>query len=171
MNLHSLGSLSQQYLQNFFGNSSTNSVSNLPATASSTSSTGSSTSSLNQLSPFALLLSDLQKMEQNNPTQYSQVTQKISTHLQSAAQQAKAKGDTKLADKLNTLSTDFSNASQSGQLPNVQDVASSGQNAASIANFLQYMNVGVPGISGSGLAANQSLNPIGIIQSSLNGGA
>jgi hypothetical protein len=161
-----MGSLSQQYFQNFFGNSSTNSVSNLPATASSTSS---STSSLNQLSPFALLLSDLQKLEQNNPTQYSQVTQKISTHLQSAAQQAKAKGDTKLADKLATLSTDFSNASQSGQLPNVQDVAASGQNAASIANFLQYMNVGVPGISGSGTSANQSLNPISIIQSSLNG--
>ena len=50
-------------------------------------------------------------------------TQQIATNLQSAAQTAQADGNTIAANQLNQLSTDFSNASTSGQLPNLQDLA------------------------------------------------
>lgn len=76
-----------------------------------------------QLSPFAQLMSTLQQLQQSNPAQYQQVTQQISTNLQSAAQTATSNGNTAAATQLNQLSTDFANASQSGQLPNIQDLA------------------------------------------------
>jgi hypothetical protein len=66
----------------------------------------------------------LQQLEQSNPTQYTQVTQQISKNLQSAAQTATASGNTSAASQLNQLATDFANASASGQLPNLQDLAS-----------------------------------------------
>jgi hypothetical protein len=76
-----------------------------------------------QLSPFAQLMSTLQQLQQANPTEYKQVTQQIATNLQSAAQTATADGNTAAATQLNQLATDFKNASQSGQLPNIQDMA------------------------------------------------
>jgi hypothetical protein len=51
------------------------------------------------------------------------VTQQISANLQAGAQSATASGNTTLATQLTQLSTDFKNASTSGQLPNVQDLA------------------------------------------------
>jgi hypothetical protein len=76
-----------------------------------------------QLSPFAQVLSTLQQLQQSNPAQYQQVTGQIATNLQSAAQTAQTDGNATLANQLNQLATDFINASQSGQLPNVQDLA------------------------------------------------
>jgi hypothetical protein len=77
-----------------------------------------------QLSPFAQLASTLQQLLQSNPAQYKQVTQQIATNLQTAAQTATASGNTTAAAQLTQLATDFSNASSSGQLPNLQDLAS-----------------------------------------------
>ncbi len=96
--------------------------------SNSSVSSSSSTSSVQQpdngrLSPFAQLMSTLQQLQQSNPTQYQQVTQQIATNLQSASQTAQADGNTTLASQLNQLGADFSNASKSGQLPNVQDLA------------------------------------------------
>jgi hypothetical protein len=76
-----------------------------------------------QISPFAQILSQLQQLQQSNPAQYQQVTQQISTNLLSAAQTAQASGNTTAANTLTQLATDFSNASKSGQLPNIQDLA------------------------------------------------
>jgi hypothetical protein len=76
-----------------------------------------------QLSPFAQLMNTLQQLQQTNPSKFAQVTQQIATNLQSAAQTATSSGDTAAASQLNQLATDFSNASTSGQLPNVQDLA------------------------------------------------
>jgi hypothetical protein len=76
-----------------------------------------------QLSPLAQLLSTLQQLQQTNPTEYAQVTQKIATNLQAAAQTATSDGNTAAATQLSTLATDFSNASTSGQLPNIADLA------------------------------------------------
>jgi hypothetical protein len=76
-----------------------------------------------QLSPFAQLLNTLQQLQQSNPAQYQQVTQQISSNLQTASQSAQTGGNTTAAAQLSTLATDFQNASQSGQLPNVQDLA------------------------------------------------
>src|ERR1035437_4052052 len=76
-----------------------------------------------QLSPFAQLLNTLQQLQQSDPAKYQQVTQQIATNLQGAAQTAQADGNTTAANQLNQLATDFTNASKSGQLPNIQDLA------------------------------------------------
>jgi hypothetical protein len=76
-----------------------------------------------QLSPFAQLLNTLQQLEQSNPGQYQQVTQQIASNLQSAAQTAQSNGNTSAANQLNQLATDFTSASKSGQMPNIQDLA------------------------------------------------
>jgi len=75
------------------------------------------------LSPFAQILTTLQQIQESNPSQYQQVTQQIATNLQNAAQAAQSQGNTAAANQLNQLSSDFSSASQSGQLPNIQDLA------------------------------------------------
>jgi hypothetical protein len=96
-------------------------------TPTSTSSLGASSaagqSDSSQLSPFAQLMNTLQQLQQSNPAKFSQVTQQIATNLQGAAQTATSSGDTGAANQLNQLATDFSNASSSGQLPNVADLA------------------------------------------------
>ena len=76
-----------------------------------------------QLSPFAQILSELQQLQQQNPSEYAQVTQEIATNLQSAAQADQANGNSTGASQLTQLATDFSNASQSGQLPDISDLA------------------------------------------------
>jgi hypothetical protein len=87
-----------------------------------TSAIGSQTDS-GQLSGFAQLVSTLQQLQQANPAEYKQVTQQIATNLNSAAQTAQSEGNTAAATQLNQLSTDFTTASQSGQMPNFQDLA------------------------------------------------
>ena len=76
-----------------------------------------------QLSPFVQVMNTLQQLQQTDPTQYQQVTQQIATNLQAAAQTAQSSGNTTAAAQLNQLATDFTNASTSGQLPNIQDLA------------------------------------------------
>jgi hypothetical protein len=94
------------------------------ATSGNTSTSAVSQQSDNtQLSPFAQVMSELQQLQQSDPAKYQQVTKQISANLQTAAQTAQQQGNTTAAAQLNQLSTDFSNASQSGQLPSVQDLA------------------------------------------------
>jgi hypothetical protein len=76
-----------------------------------------------QLSPLAKLLSELQQLQQSDPGKYQQVTKQIATNLENAAQTAQSAGNTAAASQLTQLATDFSNASTSGQLPNIQDLA------------------------------------------------
>jgi hypothetical protein len=68
-----------------------------------------SATSESQPSSFGQLLSELQQLRQTNPSEYKQVTQKIATNLQSAGQ--------------NELAGDFTSASATCQLPNIQDLA------------------------------------------------
>jgi hypothetical protein len=121
-----INNLSSSYLQsllnNLEGTSSTNSPSGSVANGIATSATG-QPSDAGQLSPLAQLLSTLQQLQQSDPAQYQQVTQQIATNLQSAAQTDQTEGNTAGASQLNQLATDFTNASQSGQLPNIQDLA------------------------------------------------
>ena len=91
--------------------------------SSSVSATSSQQQDSGQLSPFAQLMSELQQLQQSNPTEYQQVTQQIATNLQTAAKTATTDGNTSAANQLTQLATDFTNASQSGQLPNVSDLA------------------------------------------------
>jgi len=76
-----------------------------------------------QFSPLVQAMSTLQQLQQSDPTKYQQVTHQIATSLQAAAQTAQSSGNTTAATQLNQLATDFTSASQSGQLPNIQDMA------------------------------------------------
>jgi hypothetical protein len=76
-----------------------------------------------RLSPFARLISELQQLQQSDPAKYKQVTQQIATNLQNAAQTAQSDGNPTAVNQLNQLANDFTNASTSGQLPNIQDLA------------------------------------------------
>jgi hypothetical protein len=62
-------------------------------------------------------------LQQSDPTQYKSLMSQISTNLQKAADDASANGNSDAAKVLSQLSTDFSAASQSGELPNIQDLA------------------------------------------------
>jgi hypothetical protein len=76
-----------------------------------------------RLSPFAKMMITLRHLQQSDPTKYQQVTQQIATNLQRAAQTAQSNGHTTAATQLNQLAAEFTSASQSGQLPNIQDLA------------------------------------------------
>jgi hypothetical protein len=124
MSTGSINSLSSTYLLSILNDGITNNNASPNKNLSSidTSSIG-QTSDNSQLSHFAELLSKLQQLQQSDPTKYQQVTQQIATNLQNAAQTAESEGNTAAAGKLNQLATDFTTASKSGQLPNVQDLA------------------------------------------------
>src|SRR5271167_3590566 len=115
--------LSSSYLQSLL----TSALQKPAGTPSQISSTSASSigqqSDSSQLSPFARLLSTLQQLQQSNPTQYQQVTQQIATNLQTAAKTAQADGNSTAANQLSQLATDFTNASNTDQLPNIQDLA------------------------------------------------
>ena len=126
MSIGPLNTLSSSYLQSIIGSAlqgagSTNQTSTSSSAVDSSSPVQSSDNS--RLSPFAQLLNTLQQLQQTDPTKYQQVTGQIATNLQSAAQKAQSDGNTTAANQLNQLATDFTNASKSGQLPNVQDLA------------------------------------------------
>jgi hypothetical protein len=117
--ISSLTSLSNTYLQSLLGSTQQGSLSG----ASSGTSSVATQSENGQLSPFAQLMSTLQHLQQSNPTEYKQVTGQIATNLQTAAKAATADGNSTAANQLDSLAADFSNASQSGQPLNVQDIA------------------------------------------------
>jgi hypothetical protein len=123
MSTNSINTLSNSYLQSILGSvlQGTGSAGN--ASSTSVSGTSGQQSDSGQLSPFAQLMSTLQQLQQSNPTEYQQVTQQIATNLQSAAKTATADGNTSAATQLTQLATDFTTASQSGQLPNISDLA------------------------------------------------
>jgi hypothetical protein len=118
--------LSASYLQSILG-SSLQDIGSIAKSAGTSLSSG--VASLTQqpdspqLSQFAQLLNTLQQLQQSDPAKYQQVTQQIATNLQSAAQTAQDDGNSTAASTLTQLSKDFSAASSSGQLPNVQDLA------------------------------------------------
>jgi hypothetical protein len=76
-----------------------------------------------RLSPFAKMTITLRYLQQSDPTKYQQVTQQIATSLQGAAQTAESNGHPIAAAHVNQLADVFTSASQSGQLPNLQDLA------------------------------------------------
>jgi hypothetical protein len=121
-----IGGLSSSYLQSMLGTvlQSAGVTSNATRSPSSTGSTSApQTPEVNQPSPFAVLLDTLQQLQQSDPTKYSQVTQQVATNLSSAAQAEQSSGHTTAANALSQLASDFSSASQNGQLPSIQDLA------------------------------------------------
>ncbi len=134
------------------------------ATVGSLSGIGGSTSAQqpdsSQLSPLGQVLSTLQQLQQSNPTEYKQVTQQIATNLTSAAQTAQSDGNTTAANQLTQLASDFTNASTSGQLPNIQDLAQA------VGGGHHHHHHADPSSSTSGGSTSQ--NPLSIIASTLS---
>jgi hypothetical protein len=124
MSTSAIGNISSSYLQELLASAVQSAGVSVSAAASNTSGAASSQQSdSSRLSPFAQLASTLQQLQQSNPTEYKQVTAQIATNLQSAAQTAQSEGNSGAATQLTQLATDFTNASQTGQLPNLQDLA------------------------------------------------
>jgi hypothetical protein len=127
----SIGSINPLSNNNYLQSILTSALQSTGLTANSTNSSlsTSASSSVSQspdnsrLSPFAQLMSELQQLQQSDPSKYQQVTSQIATNLQTASQTAAGSGDTTAATQLSQLASDFSSASKNGQLPNVQDLA------------------------------------------------
>jgi hypothetical protein len=156
---------SNSYVQSIMG-SALESAGLSPNSATSTFSTTTQTDG-QQLSPFAQMLSALQQLQQSDPAKYAQVTQQISTNLQAAAQTAQSQGNTAAANQLNQLATDFGNASKSGHMPNIQDLAQA--IGAHHHHHHGHHGSGESAGSSQGEASSQliSLNPMSIIDSTL----
>ncbi|MGH7868379.1 MAG: hypothetical protein ACREP9_12325, partial [Candidatus Dormibacteraceae bacterium] len=122
-----INTLSSNYLQSVLTNAVQSSGLNTNTSPNTSSTAGASSLALpadnQQLSPFAQIVSQLQQLQQSDPAKYQQVTQQIAANLQSAAQTAQEDGNTVAASQLTQLSTDFSTASTTGQLPHLQDLA------------------------------------------------
>jgi len=132
-----------------------------------------------QLSPLAQLLSTLQQLQQSDPAKYKQVTAQISTNLQNAAQTGQSNGNTAAANELSQLATDFTSASSSGQLPNIQDLAkaiggghrhnvqASGDADGDGGGASQSIQQLLAAFQASGAQSGNSLNPLSIILNTL----
>jgi hypothetical protein len=122
-----ISALSGNYLQSVL--STVLQTSGLTGKNSSANLSSSSVSSIGlpsdspQLSPFAQVLNQLQQLQQSDPAKYQQVTGQIAANLQAASQTAETNGNSAASAQLSQLATDFKNASQNGQLPNVQDLS------------------------------------------------
>jgi hypothetical protein len=171
MSTNSVNSLSSTYLQQILdaalgGGVNNNQSSNL-LTVPTTGSAGPQPDN-GQLSPFAQIASSLQQLQQSNPTEYQQVTAAIATNLTAAAQTATTDGNTNAAGTLTQLASDFTSASQNGQLPNLQDLA---QATGGTSGHHHHHHHGGGGSSSSSTTSStssttgsqSSLNPLNII--------
>ena len=77
---------------------------------------------VSELSPLAQLLSTLQRL-QSDTSRYRQVTLQIAANLESAVVTARSEGNMEAAGQLSQLAGDFREASSTGQLPNIQNLA------------------------------------------------
>jgi len=114
MGIGPLVGIAGHYLESLFVSSATGS--------SAPPNTTTGPSAADQTSPFTQVLDSVQQLAQSN---YQNLTQQISGHLQSAAQKAAANGDTGLATELTKVSGEFSSASISWQLPNLTSLTQS----------------------------------------------
>lgn len=123
MNINPLSGTSSTYLQSLLAAQLSGATSTRGNASSTSASSLANPQDTNQLSPFAQVLSTLQSLQQSNPTEYQQITQQIAASLQSASTTATAEGNTTAATQLTQLASDFTSSSQTGQLPNVQDLS------------------------------------------------
>lgn len=96
------------------------------AHASSSQPSGAPPSDQSQLSPFAQLMTQLQQLQQSDPTQFKQETAQLASSLQQASATAQANGNSREATLLGDLSGAFQTASTAGQMPDFAQAASQG---------------------------------------------
>ena len=166
--MSSITNLAGNLLQSVLGSSSLSSIA--AGAVSGSSSTASSALSTTfqpdsgHLSSFGHLVSELQQLQQSNPGEYQQLTKQIAANLQTAAQNAQTGGNTAAATQLNQLASDFTTASSSGQLPNLQDLA---QAVGGGHHGHRHGGGNYGGSTDTSAAATDPLNPANIIQNAL----
>lgn len=178
MNVNALSN--NNYLQSILGTALQGTGLSTNGTSSSTSTNATSlsgTSDNSQFSPVANLMNTLQQLQQSNPAEYQQITQQIATNLQAAAQTDTTQGNTAGASQLNQLASDFTQASQSGQLPSTQDLtqALGGHhhhghhhfNASSDSSSSSSSSTTSSSTTASSSSSSSSTNPFEIILSTL----
>lgn len=89
---------------------------NPTATAQSATTGGVSTMDSTQLSPMASMMNQLQQLQQTDPTQFKSVMSSIAATLTTDAQNATGPQ----AQHLTDLANKFSQAAQTGQMPDLQ---------------------------------------------------
>jgi hypothetical protein len=109
-------------------------------------------------------------LQQSNPSEYAQVTKQIAANVRAAAQADTASGNAAGAAELIQLATDFTTASTSGQLPNVQDLAAAvgvghhhhhhGHSGSSDAASSSSSSTSSTSTNTSGQAASQALQQL-----------
>jgi hypothetical protein len=115
----SLGSSRSSDIGSLFGNA-IQGVTSTKDNARTNAPTANQPSDTSQLSPLAQFFSTLQQVLQSNPGQYQQLTQLIASGLNQVGQQS---GNGASADPLSQLASDFSNAANTGNLPDVSNLA------------------------------------------------
>jgi len=167
MGMTPVNSLTASYIQSVLGSA-------LQGTASTTGSNSSPAlqSDSSSLSPFARMLSSLQQLQQYDPAEYQQVTQQIAANLQKASETAQAGGNAAAATQLAQLSTDFGNASKTGQLPDVQDLAQAAGAHRGHGHHHHHAQAtsGSTDSSQPGGAGNSAADPLSIIVNTLSQG-
>jgi len=83
-----------------------------------------------QISGAAQFLNSLQQLSTSNPTEFKQITSQLSQNLTAAATQAQSAGDTTQSTELTNLASQFSTASQTGQLPSSLTSSQNGQSSS-----------------------------------------
>lgn len=113
------GELSTAWLRELRGNTVESTGVAAMASATGARDGGSSAQSdSSELSPLAHLAGLLEELRESDPARYKEVTAKISANLRAAAHNG-AEG----ADLLNRLAADFKAASESGAMPDLDDLA------------------------------------------------
>ena len=119
MNVASLCSSRSSDIGSLFGNA-IQGVTSTKNNARTNATTANQPSDTSQLSPLAQFFSTLQQVLQSNPGQYQQLTQLIASSLNQIGQQS---GNAGSSNPLSQLARDFSNAANTGNLPDVSGLA------------------------------------------------
>jgi hypothetical protein len=120
----SISNLSSSYLQSLIGNVAQGAgIAGANARSSAASLPPGLPPDSQQLSGLAQVIGKLRQLQATDPAQFKQVTQQIAVNLHDAAQTAQSNGNTTTANQLNQLSASFSDASKSGQLPDIQGLS------------------------------------------------
>ncbi|HWD99276.1 MAG TPA: hypothetical protein VG345_09570 [Bryobacteraceae bacterium] len=123
MTTSAAGTSESSYLYQAISNALSSEGLSANTSTAATSTSNAAPSDTSSLSPFAQLVSAFQQLQQSDPTTYAKLTQQIGTNLQSESQTAQSQGNSSVAGELSQLANDFTTASQTGQLPNLQDLA------------------------------------------------
>jgi hypothetical protein len=137
------------------------------ASTTTVTSSGSVPTDSSAISSFANLMSELQQLQQNDPTKFKAVMADIASTLKTDAQNATGSQ----ASALNNLAAKFDQAAQTGQMPNLQPQGQQGAGGHHHHHHVQsYQSQAADGTSSaasSGFSQQTPFNLAQVIQNAL----